>query len=110
MNIENLSERWNSLWDDAHNALLDVIKANDGVCNFINDDMGELCLVPIDATYDDQYGSFYVTSIMLEDNGIKFYGIEEQACLDSIDAVQLSHVTLSGILDILEYLSELNKL
>jgi len=111
MNIDNLNERWSSLKDDANKALLDAIKANGGAYYFVNenDDLSELCLPIVDAYtyYKGQQGSFYVTAIILGDSGLEFYGIDEQNSLDLTDTIQLDHIALSSVLDILEYLPEI---
>lgn len=117
MNIDSLNERWSSLKDDANKALLEAIKANGGAYYFVNedderldeiDDLSELCLPLVDAYtyYKGQQGSFYVTSIILGDRGLEFYGVDEYNCMDINDSIQLDHVALGGILDILEYLPE----
>lgn len=117
MNIDDLSKRWSSLKDDADKALQEAIKANGGAYYFVTenderldeiDDLSELCLPLVDAYtyYKGRQGSFYVTSIILGDHGIEFYGVDEQNCLDLTDTIQLDHVELGGVLDILGYLSE----
>lgn len=119
MNIDKLNKRWFSLKDDANKALLDAIKAHGGAYYFVDendanlaeiDDLSELELPLVDAyTYHKgRQGSFYVTSVILSNHGIEFYGVDEYDCIDLKDTIQLDHVSLGGILDILENLPEQN--
>lgn len=118
MNIDDLNKRWFSLKDDAEKMLHDVIRNHGGAYYFINendkrldeiDDLSELCLPLVDAYtyYKGQRGSFYVTSIVLGDRGLEFYGVDEMNCLDLTNTIQLDHVELGSVLDILECLPEI---
>lgn len=120
MNIDNLNKRWFSLKDDANQTLLDAIKAHGGAYYFVDendesldeiDDLSELGLPLVDAYtyYRGKQGSFYVTSVILGNRGIEFYGVDENNCISVEDAIQLDHVSLAGILDILESLPEINE-
>lgn len=120
MNIDDLNKRWFSLKDDANAALVNAIKAHGGAYHFVDeedesleeiDDLSELELPLVDAyTYGrGKQGSFYVTSVILGDRGLEFYGVDEYNCIDLADTLQLDHVSLGGILDILESLPEPNK-
>lgn len=120
MNIDNLNKRWFSLKDDANTALVNAIKAHGGAYHFVDeedesldeiDDLSELELPLVDAYtyYQGKQGSFYVTSVILGDSGLEFYGVDEYNCIDITDTIQLNHVSLGGILDILESLPEPDK-
>ena len=120
MNIDHLNKRWFSLKEDANKALLDAIKAHGGAYYFVDendeslaeiDDLSELELPLVDAYtyYKGRQGSFYVTSVILCNHGIGFFGVDEYDCIDIKDAIQLDHVSLAGILDILESLPETNE-
>lgn len=118
MNIDNLNQRWCSLKADADKTLLDVIRAHGGSYYFITenderldeiDDLSELELPLVDAYtyYKGKQGSFYVTSVILGQQGLEFYGVDEYNCSNISDTIQLDHVSLGGILDILEQLPEI---
>lgn len=120
MNIDNLNKRWSSLKDDAEKTLVSAIKAQGGSYSFVNenddrldetDDISELGLPLVDAYtyYSGKQGSFYVTSVVLGNRGLEFYGVDEYNCLDITSAIQLDYVSLGGVLDILECLPELNE-
>lgn len=47
-----------------------------------------------------------MTSVVLGEHGLNFYGVDERSCLDITETIQLDHIPLSGILDILEHLPE----
>lgn len=114
MNIDNLNERWFSLEDDANKTLIDAIRAHGGAYYFITenderldkiDDLSELELPLVDAYtyYRGKQGTFYMTSVVLGEHGLNFYGVDERSCLDITETIQLDHIPLSGILDILEH-------
>lgn len=117
MNIDNLNKRWSSLKTDADKTLLGAIKAHGGAYYFVTenderldevDDLSELELPLVDAYtyYRGKQGSFYVTSVILGEHGLEFYGVDEYDCLDITETIQIEHITLGGILDILEHLPE----
>lgn len=119
MNIDNLNKRWCSLKDDTNKALLDAIRAHGGAYYFVDendenpaeiDDLSELGLPLVDAYtyYKGRQGSFYVTSVILGNHGIEFYGIDEHDYIDLKDTIQLDYVSLGGILDILANLPDPN--
>lgn len=120
MNIDNLNKRFFALKDDAEKALRDAIQTHGGAYYFVDendesleelDDLSELGLPIVDAYtyYRGKQGSFYVTSVVLDKHGLEFYGLDENNCLDLSDVIQLDHVSLGGILDILESLPEINE-
>lgn len=121
MNIENLNKRWLSLKNDANRMLSGAIKAYGGTYNFVNggderlkggDDLSELGLTLVDAYsyYKGCQGSFYVTSIILNNCDIEFYGVDENNYMRTAKAIRLDHISLEGLLDILESLPEINKI
>lgn len=120
MNIDDLNKRWFSLKDDANKTLVEAVRALGGAYDFVDkndesldeiDDLSELGLPLVDAyaCYTGQLGSFYVISIVHGKYGLEFYGINECNYSDVTHAIQLDHVSLGGILDILESLPEINK-
>ena len=117
MNIDSLNERYNSLFADVKEALRTALESFGGSFYFVTendprledvDDMSDLELPLIDAyTYNyGNQGNYYVTSLRIGEYGIEIYGVDENDCLSIEDEVQLDHVSIDGILYILENLPE----
>lgn len=117
MNIDNLNKRYNLLFADVKEALRTALESFGGSFYFVTendsrledaDDMSDLELPLIDAyTYNyGNQGNYYVTSLRIGEYGIEIYGVNENNCLSIEDEVQLDHVSIDGILYILENLPE----
>lgn len=117
MNIDNLNKRYNLLFADVKEALRTALESFGGSFYFVTengprledvDDMSELELPLIDAyTYNyGNQGNYYVTSLRIGERDIEIYGVDENNCLNIEDEVQLDHVSIDGILYILENLPE----
>lgn len=113
MNIDDLNKRYSTLKEDVKEQLEGAVKMRGGSVLFVSeedprlneiDDLSELELPLIDA-YSYNFGttgSYYVTSLVIEAQGLAIYGVDENHCLDLEDEIQLDYLSIAGMLDILE--------